>query len=138
VTALLVANPEIAASLPPFNAMWQSPVPACTKLRQNMRQFVLQSSFDFGWIMNELGIQRDQSGAIIGPAAVLRREFHSTERSRASFVAPKERKISRAFASNLKSRPRGCKTTASVAGIERGRWIACPRGMNSPGELLPR
>ena len=57
VTALLVANPEIAASLPPFNAMWQSPVPACTKLRQNMRQFVLQSSVDLSRMMNELGIQ---------------------------------------------------------------------------------
>ena len=68
VTALLVANPKIAASLPPFDAMRQNPAPARTKLRHDMRQFVLQSSLDFGRMMNELGIQRDQFGAIIGPA----------------------------------------------------------------------
>ena len=57
MTTLLVANPKIAASLPPFNAMRQNPTPARTKLRQNMRQFVLQSSVDLSRMMNELGIQ---------------------------------------------------------------------------------
>jgi len=66
VTALLIANPKVTASLPPFNAMRQNPAPTRTKLREDMRQFVLQSSLDFGWMMNELGIQRDQFGAIIG------------------------------------------------------------------------
>jgi len=56
VTALFVANPKIAARLPPFKAMRQNPAPARTKLRQDMRQFVLQSSLDFGRMMNELGI----------------------------------------------------------------------------------
>ena len=56
MTTLLVANPKIAASLPPFNAMRQNPAPARAKLRQYMRQFVVQSSVDFGRMMNELGI----------------------------------------------------------------------------------
>jgi hypothetical protein len=56
MTTLLVANPKIAASLPPFNAMGQNPAPARTKLRQNMRQLVVQRSVDFGGMMNELGI----------------------------------------------------------------------------------
>jgi hypothetical protein len=56
MTTLLVANPKIAASLPPFNAMRQNPAPARTKLRQDMRQLVVQSSVDFGRMMNELGI----------------------------------------------------------------------------------
>jgi hypothetical protein len=68
VTPLLVANPKIAASLPPFNTMRQDPAPTRTKLRQDMRQFVAQSSVDLSRMMNELGIQRDQFGAIIGSA----------------------------------------------------------------------
>jgi hypothetical protein len=56
MTALLVANPQIAASLPPFNAMRQNPAPASTKLRQDMGQLVLQSSLDFRRMMNELRI----------------------------------------------------------------------------------
>jgi len=59
MTTLLAANPKIAASLPPFNAVGQYPAPARAKLCQNMRQLVLQSSLDFGRMMNELGIQRD-------------------------------------------------------------------------------
>jgi|SRR6266508_3603385 len=57
MTALLVANPKIAASLPPFKAMWQDPASARTKLRQDVRQLVPQSSLDFGGMMNEVGIQ---------------------------------------------------------------------------------
>jgi len=56
MTALLIANPKIAASLPPFSAMRQNPAPSRTKLRQDMRQLVLQRSLDFGRMMNELGI----------------------------------------------------------------------------------
>jgi hypothetical protein len=68
VTPLLIANSKSAASLPPFNAMRQNPASTRTKLREDMRQFMLQSSLDFGWMMNEPGIQRDQFGAIIGSA----------------------------------------------------------------------
>ena len=50
MTALLVANPKIAASLPPFNAMGQNPAPTRTKLRQNMRQLMPQSPINFDWI----------------------------------------------------------------------------------------
>ena len=56
MTALLVANSKIAASLPLFNAMRQNPAPAGTKLRQDMRQLVLQRSLDFARMMNQLGI----------------------------------------------------------------------------------
>jgi hypothetical protein len=48
--------------------MRQDPAPTRTKLRQDMRQFVAQSSVDLSRMMNELGIQRDQFGAIIGSA----------------------------------------------------------------------
>jgi hypothetical protein len=53
VTTLLVSNPKIATSLPPFNAMRKNPASARTKLRQDMRQLVLQSSLDFGWVLKQ-------------------------------------------------------------------------------------
>ena len=56
MTPLLIANPKIAASLPPLNAMGQNPAPARAKLCQDMRQFVSQSSLDFDRMMNEMGI----------------------------------------------------------------------------------
>jgi hypothetical protein len=53
MTTLLVSNPKIATSLPPFNAMRQNPESARTKLRQDMRQLVLESSLDFGWVLKQ-------------------------------------------------------------------------------------
>jgi len=65
MTALLVANSKIAASLPPFNAMWQNPAPARMKLSQDMGQLVTQRSIDFGWMLKQPRIQRDEFLAII-------------------------------------------------------------------------
>jgi len=56
MTALLIANSKIAASLPPFHAMRQNPAPAGPKLREDMSQLVSQSSLDFRRMMYELGI----------------------------------------------------------------------------------
>ncbi|HZA37987.1 MAG TPA: hypothetical protein VE486_02490 [Candidatus Baltobacteraceae bacterium] len=56
MTALLVANSEIAASLQPFNTMRQNPAPAGTKLREDVGQLMSQSSLDFRGMMNELWI----------------------------------------------------------------------------------
>jgi hypothetical protein len=65
MTALLVADPKIPTSLPPFDAMRQNPAPARTKLSQDMRQLVLQRSIDFGWMLKQPRIQRDEFLAII-------------------------------------------------------------------------
>ena len=47
MTAVLVANSEITASLPPFNAMRQNPAPTSAELGKEMGQLVAQSSIDF-------------------------------------------------------------------------------------------
>ena len=68
MTALLVADPKIAASRPPFNAMRQNPAPARTKLRQNMSQFMAQSAIDFRRMVNQPRIQRNEFLAIVSAA----------------------------------------------------------------------
>src|SRR6266545_1926386 len=64
--ALAIWTPvKIAASLPPLNTMGQNPAPARTKLRQDMGQFVAQRLIDFGWMLKQPRIQRDEFLAII-------------------------------------------------------------------------
>ena len=47
MTTLLVANPEVVASLPPFNTVRWNPPPARAKLREDMGQFMAQCAVDF-------------------------------------------------------------------------------------------
>jgi hypothetical protein len=56
MTALLAADPKIAASLLPLNAMRQNPPSLGAKLRENMRQLVSKRATDLDWMMNEQGI----------------------------------------------------------------------------------
>ncbi len=65
MTAPLIANPKIAASLPPLNTMGQNPAPARAKLGKDMGQFVAQRLIDFGWMLKQPRIQRDEFLAII-------------------------------------------------------------------------
>jgi hypothetical protein len=53
MTPLLVANPQVVASLAPFNAMRQDPALASTKLSEKMRQLVSQRSLDFGRMLKQ-------------------------------------------------------------------------------------
>jgi len=57
VTTFLIANCQVAASLPPFNAMRQNPAPTSAKLGKEMGQLVAQSSIDFGWMLKQPRIQ---------------------------------------------------------------------------------
>jgi len=65
MTALLVGDSQVAASLPPLDAMRQDAAPACAKLSKNMREFMSQSAIDFRRMLKEPGIQRNQLLAII-------------------------------------------------------------------------
>jgi hypothetical protein len=52
VTALLVSDPQIGASLPPLRAMSQNPSSASAKLGKNMCQLVPQGPIDFGRMLD--------------------------------------------------------------------------------------
>jgi hypothetical protein len=65
MTALLVRDSKIAASPLPVGAVRQDPAPTGAKLGENMSQFMAQGAIDFGRILNEQRIQRNQFLAII-------------------------------------------------------------------------
>jgi hypothetical protein len=69
VTALLVRDPKVAASLSPLGAMGRDTASARAKLSKNMCQFMSQSAIDFGRMLKEPGIQRNQLLAIISAAS---------------------------------------------------------------------
>jgi hypothetical protein len=53
MTALLIADFQIAASLPPLRAVWKNAAPTAAKLCENMRQLMKQSTLDFGWMLKQ-------------------------------------------------------------------------------------
>jgi hypothetical protein len=59
VTALLVRDPQVAASLAPLGAMGRDTVSARAELGKNMSEFVSQGAIDFGRMLKEPGIQRN-------------------------------------------------------------------------------
>src|SRR5262249_10519887 len=65
MTALLVRDSQIAASSAPLVSMRQNSATAGAKLGKNMSQFMAQSAIDFGRMLNELRIQRNQFLATI-------------------------------------------------------------------------
>jgi hypothetical protein len=56
MTALLVANSQITASLPPFWPVRQNSLPADPEMGQEMRDLVEQCPFDFSRVVVELWI----------------------------------------------------------------------------------
>jgi hypothetical protein len=53
MTALLAADSQIAASLPPLCAMGQDAAPTGAKLSEDMRQFMAEGAIDFGWMLKQ-------------------------------------------------------------------------------------
>jgi len=53
MTALLTADPKIAASMLPLNAVRQNPPSPSAKLRENMCQLVSKRATDLDWMMNK-------------------------------------------------------------------------------------
>ena len=51
MTALFVADSQVATGLPPLGAMGQDAASPSAKLSENMSQFVAQSSIDFGCML---------------------------------------------------------------------------------------
>jgi hypothetical protein len=52
VAPLLVGESQVETSLSPLVTVWQDPPSSRTKLGQNMRQFMAQSSIDFGRMLD--------------------------------------------------------------------------------------
>jgi hypothetical protein len=48
MTTHFIADPEITASIAPFESMRQNPAAASTELREEMGEFVVQCPFNFG------------------------------------------------------------------------------------------
>ncbi len=69
MTALLVCDSQVAASLPPLGAMRRDAVPARPKLSHKMGKFMSQSAIDFGRIVKEPGIQRNELLTIVSAAS---------------------------------------------------------------------
>jgi hypothetical protein len=65
MTAPLVRDSQVAASLSPVGAVRQDQAPTGAKLGEDMSQFMAQGAIDFGRMLNELRIQRNQFLAII-------------------------------------------------------------------------
>jgi hypothetical protein len=59
MAALLIGYPKIMAGLLPFNAMWQNPASARTKLREDMRKLMSKRAIDLGGMIDKQWIQRD-------------------------------------------------------------------------------
>jgi len=52
VAPLLVGESQFETGLPPLVTVWQNPPSSRTKLGENMRQFMAQSSIDFGRMLD--------------------------------------------------------------------------------------
>jgi hypothetical protein len=52
VAPLLVGESQVETGLPPLVTVWQNPPSSRTKLGENMRQFMAQSSIDFGRMLD--------------------------------------------------------------------------------------
>jgi len=69
VTALLAINSQVAASFPPLGAMGRDAVPARAELSEKVRKFMSQSAIDFGRVLKEQGIQRNELLTIVSAAS---------------------------------------------------------------------
>jgi hypothetical protein len=69
VTTLLVGDPQLDTSLSPLVSVWQNPPTPSAELRENMRELVSQSSVDFGRMLEQSWIQRNQFQGIISAAS---------------------------------------------------------------------
>jgi hypothetical protein len=65
MTALLVADPQIATRSAPVIAMRQNSASPGPKLCENMSEFMSQSAIDFGLMLKQPRIQRNEFLAII-------------------------------------------------------------------------
>ena len=65
MTALLIGDCQIVASLSPFGSVRQDASPASAKLSENMSKFVSQSPIDFVRMLKQLRVERNEFLAII-------------------------------------------------------------------------
>ena len=68
MTTLFSLDSKIATRLLPLLAMREYPSPARTKLSQKMGQFMAESAIDFGRMLTQPWVQRNEFLAIISAA----------------------------------------------------------------------
>jgi hypothetical protein len=68
MTALFIRDSQIAASLPPLEAMGQDAAPTGAKLSEDMREFMAQGAINFARMLKQSRVQRNDLLPIIRAA----------------------------------------------------------------------